>query len=173
MGAKLLGIDIGTSACKIAVFDEDGTVISQTNESYGVYYPHPGYVEQDPNEWWKAIVKGIKGVFADKKVSPEDIKGIGVDGQSWSAIPVDRAGNVLYNTPIWMDTRARDICEKVTEKLGEDRIFNVAGNKFLPSYTTPKMLWFKENKPEIFEKTFKFFGAETEFWSYFNYSTVS
>ena len=161
MGAKLLGIDIGTSACKIAVFDEDGTVISQANESYGVYYPHPGYVEQDPNEWWKAIVKGIKGVFADKKVSPEDIKGIGVDGQSWSAIPVDRAGNVLYNTPIWMDTRARDICEKVTEKLGEDRIFNVAGNKFLPSYTTPKMLWFKENKPEIFEKTFKFLQSNS------------
>ena len=161
MGAKLLGIDIGTSACKIAVFDEDGTVISQANESYGVYYPHPGYVEQDPNEWWKAIVKGIKGVFADKKVSPEDIKGIGVDGQSWSAIPVDRAGNVLYNTPIWMDTRAKDICEKVTEKLGEDRIFNVAGNKFLPSYTTPKMLWFKENKPEIFEKTFKFLQSNS------------
>ena len=146
MGAKLLGIDIGTSACKIAVFDEDGTVDAQVNEAYNVYYPHPGYVEQNPMEWWQAIVKGIKRIFAESKVLPESIKGIGVDGQSWSAIPVDKDGKVLSNTPIWMDTRSREICDRVTNELGEDRIFEIAGNKFLPSYSTPKFLWFKENK---------------------------
>lgn len=161
MGAKLLGIDIGTSACKIAVFDEDGTVVEQVNKPYQVYYPQPGFVEQDADEWWEAIVAGIKDTLATKKVLPEEIKGIGVDGQSWSAIPVDKDGKVLAKTPIWMDTRARDICDRINAEVGEDKIFQVAGNKFLPSYTTPKMLWFKENKPEIFEKTYKFLQSNS------------
>ncbi len=153
MGRQLLGIDIGTSACKVAVFDENGSVLAQTNEPYEVYYPNPGWAEQDPDEWWEAIAVAIKKVLASDGVSPDKIIGVGVDGQSWSAIPVDKDGNVLARTPIWMDTRARDICERVKNDIGEDEIFDVAGNDFLPSYSTPKMLWFKETKPEIFRKT--------------------
>lgn len=161
MGRKLLGIDIGTSACKIAVFDEDGTVITQVNKGYKVYYPAPGYVEQDPEEWWDAICEGIRDILSEGKVKADEIAVIGVDGQSWSAIPIDRNGKVLAKTPIWMDTRARDICTRVLDELGEDNIFNIAGNNFLPSYTTPKLLWFKENKPEIFEKTYKFLQSNS------------
>ena len=91
----------------------------------------------------------------------EEICGIGVDGQSWSAIPVDQDGNVLHTTPIWMDTRARDICTKVKETVGDERIFTVAGNDFLPSYSTPKMLWFKENMPDIYHKTHKFLQSNS------------
>lgn len=149
----LMGIDIGTSACKVAVFSPDGKVVSQTNKPYKVYYPNSGWAEQDPDEWWQAICEGIREILACDGVSAEMIAGIGVDGQSWSAIPVDGTGKVLDRTPIWMDTRARDICEKIRDRVGEDRIFEIAGNDFLPSYTTPKMLWFKENRPEIFKKT--------------------
>lgn len=148
-----MGIDIGTSACKVAVFAPDGKVVAQTNKPYNVYYPNNGWAEQDPDEWWKAICEGIKEVLGSDGVSADMIEGIGVDGQSWSAIPVDGSGKVLDRTPIWMDTRARDICEKTKSRVGEDRIFDIAGNDFLPSYSTPKMLWFKENRPEIFEKT--------------------
>lgn len=153
---QLLGIDIGTSACKVAVFNADGKVLAQTNEAYKVYYPEAGWAEQDADEWWEAIVKGVKTVLADPAVSADEIAGIGVDGQGWSAIPVDKDGKVLYNTPIWMDTRARDICDRVKAEIGEDEIFNLAGNDFLPSYTTPKMIWFKEQHPEVFDKTYKF-----------------
>ncbi|MCR4909419.1 MAG: FGGY-family carbohydrate kinase [Lachnospiraceae bacterium] len=156
MGRLLLGIDIGTSSCKVAVFDGDGHVLAQANKTYEVYYPDQGWVEQDPREWWEAIAEGIRSVLSEEGVSAGDIAGIGVDGQSWSAIPVDRFGRVLSNTPIWMDTRAREICERVKQEIGEDEIFNVAGNDFLPSYSTPKMLWFKEKKPEIFENTVYF-----------------
>ena len=145
----LLGIDIGTSACKVAVFDKSGEVLAQTNEPYQLFYPAPGYVEQDPDEWWEAICTGIQKVLAQSDISAEEIAGIGIDGQSWSAIPVDKDGNCLSRTPIWMDTRARDICEKVKEEVGFDTIFRVAGNDFLPSYSTPKMLWFKQEKPEV------------------------
>ena len=159
MAKLLLGIDIGTSACKVAVFEKSGKVIAQTNKPYKLYYPNPGWVEQDPDEWWNAIVDGIKEIL--KTVSADDIAGIGIDGQSWSAIPVDKDGNCLHNTPIWMDTRARDICERVVSEVGFDEIFEVAGNGFEPAYTTPKMLWFKENKPEIYNNTYKFLQSNS------------
>lgn len=161
MKHQLLGIDIGTSACKIAVFDEDGTVLAQSNQPYKVYYPESGWVEQNAQEWWDAICAGIREVLSSDGVSADCIKGIGVDGQSWSAIPVDRERNVLCNTPIWMDTRAREICDQVKEEIGQDAIFKVAGNDFLPSYVTPKLLWFRNERPEIFEKTYKFLQSNS------------
>ena len=151
--AQLLGLDIGTSACKVAVFAEDGTVLAQSNQPYKVYYPQSGWAEQDPDEWWNAIVLGIKDVLSGDKVNSHEIAGIGVDGQSWSAIPVNSDGKVLAKTPIWMDTRSRDICDRVKAEIGEDKIFDIAGNDFLPSYSTPKMIWFRENHPDIFENT--------------------
>lgn len=111
MGEYLLGIDIGTSACKIAVFAKGGTVKATGTGDYQVYYPHPGWAEQNPEEWWEAVCDAIPRVLVKGNISPEEIKGIGIDGQSWSAIAVDKDGNVLTNTPIWMDTRATDICE--------------------------------------------------------------
>ncbi len=153
MGVYLLGIDIGTSACKVAVFERDGHVLAQSNQPYQIYYPQPGWVEQDADEWWTAICAGIRAVLEKGAVAPGEIAGIGIDGQSWSAIPVDGNGNALARTPIWMDTRARDICGKVKQELGFARIYQVAGNDFLPSYTTPKMLWFQENAPDIYKKT--------------------
>lgn len=153
MGTYLLGIDIGTSACKVAVFEKNGHVLAQSNQPYGLYYPNPGWVEQDADEWWGAICAGIREVLERSGIAPGDLAGIGIDGQSWSAIPVDKDGNALARTPIWMDTRAREICEQVKRELGFARIYKVAGNDFLPSYTTPKMLWFKKNMPKLYEKT--------------------
>ena len=161
MEKLLLGIDIGTSACKVALFNKAGDVIAQSNKEYPLYYPAPGWVEQDPDEWWVSICAGIKEVITKAQIDAEAIVGIGIDGQGWSCIPVDRDGNCLAKTPIWMDTRARNICERVKAEIGFERIFEVAGNDFLPSYTTPKMLWFKEEHPLIFNKTDKFLQSNS------------
>ncbi len=161
MGSQLLGIDIGTSACKVAVFDADGLVLAQSNQPYQVYYPQSGWAEQDADEWWNAICQGIKDVLKKEGVNRDEICGIGVDGQSWSAIPVNREGKALYRTPIWMDTRSREICKQVKDKVGDNLIFDIAGNDFLPSYSTPKMLWFKKERPEIFDETYKFLQSNS------------
>ncbi|CUX36106.1 xylulokinase [Clostridium sp. C105KSO13] len=155
MKQYLLGIDIGTSACKIAVFNREGKVIAAANGDYPVYYPHPGWAEQNPEEWWCAVCSAIKEVFAKGKVMPEQVAGVGIDGQSWSAIPVDRQGNVLTNTPIWMDTRAADICEEMNEKIGADEIFQLSGNSLQPSYSTAKIIWYQRNLPGVYEKIYK------------------
>ena len=134
----LLGIDIGTSACKAAVMDLDGRIIAQSTSAYPVYYPAPGYVEQNPEEWWEGVCLAIREILSTGGVDTNDIAGIGLDGQSWSAIPIDRKGNVLDNTPIWMDTRASDLCKNVTERVGFDRIFSISGNSFEPHIQRPR-----------------------------------
>lgn len=155
MKQYLLGIDIGTSACKVALFSREGEVVAKASGDYPVYYPKKHYAEQNPLEWWQAVCKAIKEVLEVSKAAPETIKGIGVDGQSWSAIAIDKEGNVLTNTPIWMDTRANDICIRLNKEIGEDTIFAVAGNSLQPSYSTAKILWYKENLPKVYEKTDK------------------
>ena len=152
MKSLLLGIDIGTSACKIAVFEKNGNVVASGSGEYPVYYPHPGWAEQNPDEWWDAVCKTIKKVFKDGEIDPQQIAGVGIDGQSWSAIAIDQQGKVLTNTPIWMDMRAKDICERVNRKLEAYNIFDLCGNILQPSYTTAKILWYREQMPEIYEK---------------------
>ena len=144
MEPVLLGIDLGTSACKTALFDPDGRVLAQESEEYPVYYPQPGWAEQEPEEWWRAICTAVRRTLRNSGIRPEQVAGVGIDGQSWSAIPVDRDGRVLARTPIWFDTRAVEICREVKEKIGEERIFALCGNPLKPSYTLPKILWFQK-----------------------------
>jgi len=151
----LLGIDIGTSACKVTVFDQDGKVIANESGPYPTYYPQKGWVEQNPDEWWKAVCRVIRKILDKEEVVPDKIAGIGVDGQSWSAVCIDKEGNVLDNTPIWMDTRAAFVCNKIREQAGEEGIFQLCGNPFEPSYTTPKILWYQENRPGMWRRVHK------------------
>lgn len=151
----LLGIDIGTSACKAALFDRKGEVLAAANGEYPVYYPEEGWAEQNPEEWWSAVCEAVRQVIRKAGIPPEEIAGVGIDGQSWSAIAIDKGGKVLTNTPIWMDTRAQSICDRLNEEIGEDEIFRIAGNSLQPSYTTAKILWYKENLPEVYSKIYK------------------
>ena len=159
MEKLLMGIDIGTSACKVAVFSVSGEQKASCTEEYPVYYPAPGYAQQNPEEWYGAIVKAVGGALC--RVKAEQIAAIGIDGQGWSCIPVDQNGQVLYNTPIWFDTRATAECEEIKEKVGEDAVFALTGNSIQPSYTTPKVLWFKNNHPEIYKQTDKFWQSKS------------
>ena len=111
----LLGIDIGTSACKVALFDREGQVLAAANGDYPVYYPHEGWAEQNPEEWWTAVCGATRKVITQAGIQPEEIAGVGIDGQSWSAIAIDKEGKVLTNTPIWMDTRAQSICDRLNK----------------------------------------------------------
>lgn len=151
----LLGIDIGTSACKAALFDRKGQVLAAANGEYPVYYPEEGWAEQNPEEWWSVVCEAVRRVIRKAGIQPEEIAGVGIDGQSWSAIAIDKGGKVLTNTPIWMDTRAQSICDRLNEEIGEDEIFRIAGNSLQPSYTTAKILWYKENLPEVYSKIYK------------------
>ncbi len=152
MGTYLLGIDIGTSALKAALFQENGTAIAQATGKYAVQYPSAGWAEQEPDEWWETAVKAIRDVLDTSGLDPNQIAGIGVDGQSWSAIALDKTGRVLCPNPIWTDTRAKDICDKLKREIPENELFALCGNPLQPSYTLPKILWYKENLPDVYNR---------------------
>ena len=155
MNTYLLGIDIGTSACKVAVFDKSGEVVANDSAGYDVLYSREGWAEQNPNDWWHGVCRATKRMLSESGILPEEIGGVGIDGQSWAAVAIDRAGEVLTNTPIWMDTRAEDICRELEEKIGGHKIFEVAGNSLQPSYTTGKILWYQRNMPGVYDQIHK------------------
>ena len=150
MEPLLLGIDIGTSACKAALFKKDGTLAATASASYDTQYPKPGWVEQSPEDWWDAVCQTLNKLW--ETVDPKTVAGVGIDGQSWAAVAVDDKGQVLCPSPIWMDTRADELCTKWGQALGQEKIFSISGNPFSPSYTLPKILWYKKHWPEVYKK---------------------
>ena len=155
MRTLLLGVDIGTSSCKTALFDPEGKVAAQGGCEYPVSYPRKGWAEQDPAQWWEGVCRAVREMISDNGIDPAEIAGIGTDGQSWSAIALDREGNVLCPTPIWTDTRSEEICRETAEKLTAEKLFDLCGNPAKPGYTWPKILWYRKYRPEVFEKTEK------------------
>lgn len=146
----LLGIDVGTSGVKNALFDMEGNAVCQVTRPLTVTYQRPGWAEQSPEDWWQAICSATREIVERMAIRPGDILGIGIDGQSWSAIPVSRERGALHSTPIWMDTRCEQICAEYRRALGERRVFEVCGNPLMPSYTLPKVIWFKREVPEVY-----------------------
>lgn len=157
----LLAIDQGTSGLKLTIFDLDGKVIADKTKTYETHYPHEGYVEQDCDVWWQVAAEGIKEMIHEKDLDAARIKGIGVDGISWACIPIDAEGNVLYPTMIWLDRRATKEAEWMKEVAGEERLIALSGNPVDAAYITPKMLWLKNNEPEVFAKTYKFLNSNS------------
>ena len=157
----LLGIDIGTSGCKIALFEENGRVLCDKTMTYPLYYPKAGFVEQNPEDWWEAVTKGTKALIEENQIDAASIAGIGVDGQGWAAVALDKDGEVLLRNPIWMDTRSDSICNDVIARIGEDVIFGLAGNALKPQYTTGKILWYKKNEPDAYAKIQKVLQASS------------
>ncbi|QUI24944.1 FGGY-family carbohydrate kinase [Vallitalea pronyensis] len=152
----LLAIDQGTSGCKITIFDTAGQVVSSVTKSYPTYYPEEGFVEQKPEEWWQVIKEGIQSMLEEDAICPTAIKGIGIDGTSWACIPVNQSGDVLYPAMIWLDRRAGKQADWMKEKLNEEALIALSGNPVDPAYITPKMLWLKENRPDLYQQTDKF-----------------
>lgn len=161
MKQYLLGIDIGTSSCKAAVFDRAGGAMSSSTRTYPTKRPHPGYAQQNPEDWWEAACEAVRECLDSGNIAPEEIAGIGVDGQSWSAVPIGRGGEVLEESPIWLDTRSEEICSYYNEKIGRERIFAAAGNLLQPFYSTGKILWFRECRPEIYNRAEQFLQSNS------------
>jgi xylulokinase len=157
----LLGIDSGTSGCKITVFDFAGRVGATATGMYHTDYPQTGYAEQDAGEWWKVICAEIQGLIHRQGVNPEEIAAIGVDGISWVCLPVDRKGQPLHKAMIWLDRRAEKQAAWMRETIGAELLVNLNGNPVDPAYIVPKILWLRENEPEIYRQTAKFLQSNS------------
>lgn len=155
----LMGIDIGTSGCKLTVFDFDGQVICSATQTYKTYYSNSGHVEQDAEDWWNAVCQGIRSMGRDVDLSK--IASIGVDGHSWACLPVDKFGIPLCKAMIWLDRRSVKQAERMTKTMGEDKLIGLSGNPVDPAYIVPKMMWLRENQPEVYRNAYKFLQSNS------------
>src|SRR5229473_1592288 len=152
----LLGIDIGTTGVKAALFAaNDGHVLATAFVDYPLLHPHPGWAEQDPAEWWQATITAIRTCLAggvSHGISAGDIRGIGLSGQMHGVVLLDAEYKVLRPCIIWADQRSDAQCRWMTERVGAARLIELVSNPALPGFSAPKALWVRDNEPEIFAR---------------------
>jgi len=153
MSDKLLGIDVGTTGAKAVIFDINGAVLSRGYTEYGVITPKPNWSEQAPEIWWNAVLKSVREAIKKARISSGDISCVGLSGQTNGVICIDKEGAVLRPCIIWMDRRALKEVEFIKEKIGEQKFHEITGVLVDPFYSICKILWIKNNEPEIFERT--------------------
>jgi xylulokinase len=151
----LLGLDIGTSGTKTALFNEEGKTIKTATHGYDLFQPQVGWAEQNPEDWWQACVKGIRDVIEKSGVQASDIKGIGLSGQMHGLVLMDKDCKVIRNSIIWCDQRTEKECEYMTEVIGKERLIKITGNPALTGFTLSKLLWVRNNEPDKYEKIYK------------------
>ncbi|MGN0632954.1 MAG: xylulokinase [Oscillospiraceae bacterium] len=150
--AYVIGVDCGTSGTKTVLFDETGKVIASKTIEYPMYQPKNGYAEQEPADWANAMLETIKAVMAKSGVSKEDVVGVGISGQMHGLVMLDKDGKVLRRSIIWCDQRTEAEVEQMNNILGREKLIEITANPALTGWTAAKILWVKNNEPEIYEK---------------------
>ena len=153
--AYLIGIDIGTSSTKAVLIDESGEVKSTVAPEYDFSTPKPQWAESDPDDWWQATIQAIKHLLEEQEVKPSDIVGLGLTGQMHGLVLLDKQGKVLRPCIMWNDQRSGPQCESITEKMGAANVLTLTGNPILAGFTAPKIVWVRENEPEVYAKVAK------------------
>jgi len=151
----LIGIDVGTTGTKTILIDEQGNLVASSLEEYPLHTPHPKWAEQDPADWWRATVNSIKAVMAESKVKPDHVSGVGLSGQMHGLVLIDKNYDVLRPAILWCDVRTTEQCNYITEKVGKELLVQSTCNPALEGFTAPKVIWVRDNEPEIYDKAFK------------------
>jgi len=153
MDSLLLGIDIGTTAAKAALFGLDGRLQAVGSAEYPLYHVRPGWVEQQPEEWWQATVIAIRQALSQSEHGAEHIAGICVSAQAPTLIAMDAEGKPLRPALIWMDRRAEAEVAELENLLGTETIYRVTGNRPDAFYVAAKHRWYMKNEPELLART--------------------
>lgn len=153
MGKYLLAHDIGTSGDKASLFTVEGELVKSTVASYDVNYQAGGVAEQNPADWWQAVCDATRKVI--EGIHAEDILAVSFSGQMQCCLTVDKNGNVLRPAMIWADNRAQKQADELKKNLGDIDAYSLLGHRLSPSYSIEKLMWVRDNEPEIYKKTFK------------------
>jgi len=145
-----IGLDIGTSSVKALLVSADGEVVVSATPEYSFQTPKPLWAETDPEAWWDATCKAIRSLLGEVKAS--EIAAVGLTGQMHGMVALDSEGKVLRPCIMWNDQRSFRECEEITRMVGESEILRITGNPVLAGFTAPKVLWVKNNEPEVYSK---------------------
>ena len=150
MTAAYLGIDIGTSAVKALLADEEQRVVAEATRELSISRPKPLWSEQEPEDWWSAVAGAVMNL---RQAAPERfaaIRGVGLSGQMHGAVLLARDGTVLRPAILWNDGRSHEQCIALEQKV--PRLGMIAGVPAMPGFTAPKLLWIAQHEPEIFAR---------------------
>lgn len=148
-----IGIDLGTSAVKLLAMDEKGVIQKVVTKDYPLYFPHPGWSEQDPKDWYEQTMEGLKELVSGLDAS--EVAGIGAGGQMHGLVALDEADEVVRPAILWNDGRTGKQTDYLNEVVGKERLSAYTANIAFAGFTAPKILWMKENEPEHFQRTAK------------------
>ncbi|HSR66599.1 MAG TPA: FGGY-family carbohydrate kinase [Acidobacteriota bacterium] len=151
---SLLGLDIGTSGCKAAAFDQQGKPLAYAYREYPLHSPAPGRAELDPEEVWQAVLYCLGTVAQKTRNSPP--RAMAFSSQGEAVIPLDQGGQPLANSIVTFDSRARQQTRRLRERIGDDRFFDITGVNLHSMVTVAKIAWWKDNDPELFSKARQF-----------------
>ena len=143
-----IGIDLGTSAVKLLLMKEDGTIENVKSREYALSFPHPGWSEQNPEDWYRQSIDGLKELIS--VVDPKEVKGISFGGQMHGLVALDENDNVIRPAILWNDGRTEEEVSYFNEHIGKKVISGYTGNIAFAGFTAPKILWMKKNEPELF-----------------------
>ncbi len=147
-----LGIDVSTTATKALLIDPVGQVIAVASMHYSFETPRPLWSEQHPDLWWEGAQQSIRAVLQQSRVDPVQIGGIGLTGQMHGLVLLDQAGQVLRPSILWNDQRTQAQCDEIHQRIGREKFIQITGNVALTGFTAPKILWVKENEPEVYAR---------------------
>jgi xylulokinase len=147
-----LGIDTSTTGSKALIINENGEVLASASSSHTLQMPKPLWSEQNPAEWWRAVSVSIRSVLKSAGINGERIGAVGLTGQMHGLVLLDEAGNILRPAILWNDQRTQRQCEEIHQIIGRERFIQITGNAALTGFTAPKILWVKENEPDIYAR---------------------
>ncbi len=150
-----IAIDLGTTGCRSMVFDESFRLLGSQYEEYGLIALQADWYEQDANLWWELSVSTMIAAMEKAKIDKKDVRSISISSQGISIVPVDENLTPLRTALSWMDSRAQDETEMLRSVWGDTAAFTLTGKHLLACYSLPKILWIKNNQPEIWAKTHK------------------
>ena len=150
MPQHYLGIDVGTTAVKALVVDESGSVVGDAESPQELSVPQPGWAEQNPSDWWSGTIDAVRSACAQAGVS--EVAAIGLSGQMHSSVLLDEADNVLRPAILWNDVRTTAQCRYITDKVGDAGLRRMVGNPALEGFTSPKLLWVRDEELDVFDR---------------------
>jgi xylulokinase len=148
----LLGIDVGTSACKAVVMSASGHVLGSGSAAYGLAQPAPAWAEQDPADWWRGTAEAVARALAASGCRGADIAAVGLTGQMHGAVLLDAADRVIRPELLWCDQRSAAEAGDLAARVGQERIIAATGNPALPNFTATKLLWVRAHEPELYAR---------------------
>ena len=154
--SAFLGIDIGTSGTKTLLMNAAGKILGEASASYPLHHPRPLWSEQDPEDWWRATVKTVRAVIRKTGTQAADVKAIGLSGQMHGSVFLDKNDKVLCKAMLWNDQRTANECAEIESRAGGRRkLIQMVANPALTGFTAPKILWLRNNRPRLFDRTQK------------------